>query len=646
MNSSIAAPDLPFQDLVCEPAETIAGLLAATEEAVAQARRQRDPAALAAALIVLARLRFRLGQYPQAQALADEALTLVPPGAAERADVWQILANCAAECESPTTAESYYRMAADLARETGHFRAQAAALHGLAAAIYLPRGRFDLALAADAEVRRLALEHKQSDWLVYPLIGIALAHQMAGQRAQAQAALAELAPLAPAGSVVLGYYLCLSAELAFDAGEPETGRHLLMQARSIAEASGEPWLNCAVRLGMSRYHRLLGAGPEARAWADDALTIARRLGRRYDEGRALLERGRGAWLCGNEAAATADLQAAAEILTRLDAAFDLARARFLLAALHHAAHDPAAADAWLAAARAINEGGYAFLLEQERALSFPLLAAYQFSPCADLARANALLLEQLRRVPPLPLHIVTLGRFAVWQGGRLVEAQCLRQRRAGELLALLLLSPDRRLAVEQATEALTPDRDFPAAQTHFHHATSALRRALEPDLPAKFPSRYLTVEEGQVILTLPAGSWLDLEAFELHCRRAEWEEALALYAGELLPDYRYADWTFVRRERLALLHQKALWRAAEGRLADGQPAEALDACRRLLALEPWHEAAVLLGMRACAALGDLAGARRLYRNLAATLRAELNTDPQAELQAYYHALTPATQRKQ
>lgn len=637
---AIGSPDRLDQDIIYEPSGAVAARLQEAEEAVTAARQGGEPAALAESLIALARLRYRLGQYKAAQALADEALAVSAEGSPVRADAWQVLANCAVDIASLAQAEAYYRVAADLARETGHHRAHVAALHGLAAGVYFLRGRFDLALAADAEARRIAVDQGRPDWLVFPLITIAQVHQLVGRRDQAQAALAELAPLAPTGSVVQGYHLCLSGALALDDGQLEAGRALFIQARPIAEASGEPWLNGAVRLGLSRYYRLLGDGPNARAWADDALAFARRLGCRHDVGRALIERGRGAWLCGDLAGAEVDLRAADEVLAALDAAFDLARTRFLLAALLHEQGKDEARDAWLAAARAIGEGGYAFLLEQERALAFPLLAAYQAGPDPDLARASALLLERLRRVPPPPLRVVTLGSFAVWLGRHAVAMRLLRQRRAGELLALLLLSPGHRLTAEQVAEALFPARTPATAQALFHHATSSLRRALEPDLPDKFPSRYLTVEEGQIALALPPDSWLDGEAFAAHCRRGEWEEALALYGGELLPEYRYADWTLLHRERLALLYQQALLGAAEARLAAGRPAEALDACRRLLATEPWQEKAVLLGMRACVALGDVAGARRLYHTLAQTLRAELNTAPQAELQAYYRELTP------
>ncbi len=639
------AANLDEEDLAYEQSEAIPAALQRAGQVLETARSQGKPAALAVALVNVARLRFRLGQYDAAEAMAGEALTLAAPDAPTRAAAYQVLANCATETDSLAEAEAYYRSAADLAREIGYHRAQAAAMHGLAAGVYLPRGQFDLALAADEEVRGIASKQGQQRWLIYPLITISAACQATGRRAGAQAALDELSRLAAPGSIVQGYHLCTSAALSLDEGEMEAGRALLSQARSIAEGSGEPWLNTSVRLGLSRYHCLSGDGPNARAWAEDALAFARRVGYRHEQGKALIECGRAAWLCGNEAAAEGELRAAAGILEDLGATFDLARARFLLAALLRRQSRSEAIAAWHEAARAIVEGGFAFFLEQERALAFPLLAAHQGSSDVTLARSCAVLLEQLERVPPPPLRALTLGRWEVRQGSRNVQKRALRQRRAGQLLALLLLAPSHQLSFEEVAEALFPDREPTAAQILFHHATSALRHILEPDLPDKFPSRYLAVEEGQVTLILPPGSWADLEAFEAHCRRGEWEEALALYGGDLLPDYAYADWALAPHERLALLYQRALLAAAEARLAGAHFAQALDACQRLLAVEPWHEQAVLVGMRACAALNDLAGARRLYLKLEKTLLHDLDTAPQTELRSYYRSLTPESPKK-
>jgi len=184
-----------------------------------------------------------------------------------------------------------------------------------------------------------------------------------------------------------------------------------------------------------------------------------------------------------------------------------------------------------------------------------------------------------------------------------------------------------------------------AAAAHLHHATSALRRALESDLPDKFPSRYIEVEEGWIALRLPPGSIADCIEFERRVRQGQWEAAVALYTGDLLPAARYAEWAAAPRERLIQMHLRALVALAGERLAAGRALEALDACQRALSIDPWQEQAVLIGMRACQAMGDRTTALRLYRDLEQSLRQELQTEPLRELQNLYRALIGPRRRK-
>lgn len=409
-------------------------------------------------------------------------------------------------------------------------------------------------------------------------------------------------------------------------------------ARAIAEAVGDPGLNAELRVGLSRYYRRNGNGAVAYSWADDADTIATRSGNHEIMNWALIERARAAWLLGDHEAAGADLQQAIERARAMDANYDRTQALLLLAALQFQQDDSAYEATWLEASSLIVSGGYAFLLDRERSWSFPLLAAGLNGPDPDLVAVSARLLQRLENVPPPPLQVRTLGRFEVIQGVRPVPEQAWRLRRAGELFRLLLISPDRSLYRDQVTEALWPERATSSIPALFHKATSALRRTLEPDLPDKFPSRYLVVEEGRVTLQLPAGSTIDLERFEEAVRQNEWERAIALYQGELYPADRYADWAAETRERLVHHFVRAALAAGADRLAAGRPNRALDACRRVLALDPWQEEAVLLGMQACIALGDRTGAIRLYRELERTLQDELGIAPQASLQTLYQSL--------
>lgn len=629
------------KSLALERAGDIPAALARAREALDLARAQGEPGEIASALVGVARFRFRLQQYPTACALAEEALTLAAPDAAARADALLMLGMCAAETRSFSEAEDHYLHAVDLAREIGQHLLHFRALHNLGTTVYMPRGQFDLALAASHEALRLAREQGLDEWLSYPLLTLAWVYQSLGQAQPAREALAELSRVECVAAVTQGFHPNVSAILALDEGDLDAAPPLFAQARAVAETTGDQGLAVDVRMGMSRCHRLAGNAAAARDWADDALTLTRRTGNEQQQGQALIERARAAWDLGDGEAAEADLRAAIEVLTPLQANFDLARAAFLLAVLLHSQRHPEARQTWQEAARRIIQGGYAFLLEHERALAFPLVAAHLNDPDLDTATLSASLLVHLERVPPPPLHIRTLGCFEVRQGPRTVPEAAWRQRRAGELFRLLLLAERRCLTRDQVLDALWPDKPPSAVNTPFHQATSALRRALEPDLPDRFPSRYLEVEGGRVALHLPPGSWLDCEAFERQVHGGDWLAAVALYGGELLPGDRYADWAAAPRERLAQLFVDAALALARDALAGGQPREALAAVRRTLETNPWHEAAVLVGMRACLALDDRAGALRLYRDLEQALRQDLGLPPQAELRQLYQTLCRA-----
>ncbi|MGQ9600607.1 MAG: tetratricopeptide repeat protein [Anaerolineae bacterium] len=639
VNAFHSVTSLIDQSLALERAGDIPAALARAREALDLARTQGEPGQIASALVGVARFRFRLQHYPAAHALAEEALTLAAPDSAACADALLMLGMCAAETKSFSEAEDHYLHAVDLAREIGQHLLHFRALHNLGTTVYMPRGQFDLALAASQEALRLARERGLDEWLSYPLLTLAWVYQSTGQPQPARQALAELSRVECVAAVTRGFHPNVSALLALDEGDLDAAPPLFAQARTVAETTGDQGLGVDVRLGMSRYHRLAGNAAAARDWADDALTLTHRTGNEQQRSQALIERARAAWDLGDGEAAEADLKAAMEVLTPLQAHFDLARVAFLLAALLHSQRRPETRPAWQEAARRIIHGGYAFLLEQERALAFPLVAAHLTDPDPDLAALCTALLVRLGRVPPPPLHIRTLGRFEVRQRARIVPEAAWRQRRAGELFRLLLLAERRCLTRDQVLDALWPDKPPGAANTPFHQATSALRRALEPDLPDRFPSRYLEVEGGRVALHLPPGSWLDYEAFEQQVRGGDWLAAVALYQGELLPGDRYADWAAAPRERLARLFVDAALALARDALAGGQPREALAVVRHILAIDPWHEAAVLVGMRACLARDDRAGALRLYRDLEQqALCQDLDLIPQAELQQLYHSL--------
>jgi DNA-binding SARP family transcriptional activator len=609
------------------------------EQALENARSSNNTGLILEAQVRVAFLHFRLGHYDRARKIAEQSLALDAAETVSHVDAWLVLGNCAAETNDLSAAVNSYLHAIDLSRQMGYPLALMRGLHNLATGIYLPQGKFELALAADKEVARLANEHNVPKLYWGALVTITWIYWIIGRYDLSATTLDELFGHASAGSLEEGYGHWLSGNLAQESGDFDQALTCYAHGRSIAEAIGEPGLGILVRLGPSRSHRKCGNPAAALEWAEDAWTMAVRAGYHHLEGLALIERGRANWSVGSATAAETDLRAAIAVLQPLNINFDLARANLYLAALLFEQKHPQANRFWQQAAGLIQTQGYDFLLEMERALTLPWVAIGLDSLDPERKKTSQDLFDWLQRAAPAPLQIQTLGQFSVWVGSRRLSNVALRQRRAGEVLAFLLASPGQTLTSQQISDALCPDKDPCAAVDFYHHAISALRRLLEPDLPdRRFPCRYLEVSEERVTLILPPGSRIDFIEFRQHIQAKAWEQAITMYQGEFLPMIRYAEWTLPFRQYFADQYEQALLARAAELLAAGDAATCLNLARRALQHNAWQEQAVELGMRAALVLGDRSTAIKLYHQLEKVLEKELGIEPKTEVQQLFSAI--------
>jgi predicted ATPase len=146
------------------------------------------------------------------------------------------------------------------------------------------------------------------------------------------------------------------------------------------------------------------------------------------------------------------------------------------------------------------------------------------------------------------VSVTLLSGFAASVDGEPVPDAAWRLKKARELVKLLALAPGHRVHREQAMDVLWRDRPPEAAANNLHQAVYVARRALDPDA--------IAVREEMLELTAD----IDVDRLELaaaDARRmgtpAAYRAALSIYAGELLPENRYDDWTTDRRDALAEL---------------------------------------------------------------------------------------------
>jgi tetratricopeptide (TPR) repeat protein len=142
--------------------------------------------------------------------------------------------------------------------------------------------------------------------------------------------------------------------------------------------------------------------------------------------------------------------------------------------------------------------------------------------------------------------------------------------------------------------------------------------------------------------------WIDIEAFRATSERARvtgdlntYEEALALYRGDLLPEDRYEDWAIRWRDSLRAVRFDLLLDVATLHEQRGDLEQAIRALRQVVESDPGHEEAQMHLMRLLTASGHRQAAVRQYRQLHDTLLEELHVEPSAATKQLYEQILTA-----
>jgi DNA-binding SARP family transcriptional activator len=244
----------------------------------------------------------------------------------------------------------------------------------------------------------------------------------------------------------------------------------------------------------------------------------------------------------------------------------------------------------------------------------------------------------LREAGTPKIRIFTFGTLHVIRDGVAVTEGDWHTRQARQLLKILLTERPRPVSTDLLIELLWPNSTPNAAATTLRSAINALRNVLEPDRPNRAPSRYIVTQAPGYAFHLAVNIWLDVEDFEhklnlAHVsadpavRLALIESAIDLYKDDYLISDPYADWLQNERERLRERFFNALLQAADLYAEGGHYADAITACRRLLARDEVRENAYQSLMRYQAESGDSAGALLTYERCRTILLDELGADP-------------------
>lgn len=224
-------------------------------------------------------------------------------------------------------------------------------------------------------------------------------------------------------------------------------------------------------------------------------------------------------------------------------------------------------------------------------------------------------------------RVALLGGFGVAVRGREIPAEAWRHRRALELVKMLALARNHRLAAEQVIDLLWPDLSPQAGGANLRKAAHFARTVLGS-------ADAVVLSDGVAALFPGGGLEVDVEEFERAVDAATrtqddaaWREALRLYGGDVLPDDRYDEWAAGPRERLRLKHLEGLRR--------------LGMWERLAQEEPLDEEAHRGLMRMWLDRGNRHAAVREFDRLQDLLLRELGVRPSPETIALWREIKKA-----
>ena len=248
------------------------------------------------------------------------------------------------------------------------------------------------------------------------------------------------------------------------------------------------------------------------------------------------------------------------------------------------------------------------------------------------------------------LQVQMLGQFTLRYGDRTISDSDDRSRRVWSLLAYMLYNHGRSFAQEELIRLYWSNSEKSAdpgnaLKSIFHRIRTALDK-LQPGL-------------GRLLIRRKAGRYfwnntmplsLDIEDFEAHfhaaeaagnddVRLAEYQAALALYAGDPPPRMTDEIWTIPIVAYYHSLYTRAAAGAIELLEKQERTAEAVALCRRAIHIEPYQEDLYEHLMRGLLRTGDMKGAMSVYEEMSELLLAHFGVMPSETLRTLYRQAT-------
>jgi predicted ATPase/DNA-binding SARP family transcriptional activator len=241
------------------------------------------------------------------------------------------------------------------------------------------------------------------------------------------------------------------------------------------------------------------------------------------------------------------------------------------------------------------------------------------------------------------VRIRLLGGFEASSGERRVPASGWRLRKARTLVKLLALSPAHALHVEQAGDALWPDRDAAAARNNLHQVVHAARRALS--MLGVDGTAVLTWRDDLLALGREVGVTVDVDELRAAVGAAvaagDVERTTSLLHAsppDLLPEDAYEPWLQPYAAAFREWRTKVVLDVADRQTEAGAAERSVVLLTPVTAADRLNEPAARALMRALTASGRRSEALVAYERLRTELREQLGADPEPETRVLFREL--------
>ncbi|MCP4021979.1 MAG: transcriptional regulator, partial [Desulfobacteraceae bacterium] len=262
---------------------------------------------------------------------------------------------------------------------------------------------------------------------------------------------------------------------------------------------------------------------------------------------------------------------------------------------------------------------------------------------------NKIFRNELKHDPAV-LKICLLGRFKLSVGKTKIPLSKWKNSKALMILKYLAASRDQGFTPREVLiEMLWPDGDIRKTGKRFNVAMSALRKTLEPDLPAKAPSSYIERKKDAYRLFSDKRNDIDIDAFAQIFYEAKiktkdsqkafdlYLKALCLYPGPFLEEDRYENWCIEKRQLFNENYLTALNAILCFLEKNKKYDQAIIYAKKILETDPWDEMIYKKLMNFYASLGNTPNIIKIYHAYLKSAE-DLDIPVNSEIEKLYQVL--------